>query len=335
MKRICIIPGKNMRTGGPASFRRKLVSGLKARNIEVTHDLDHTHLDAVLVINGTRYMHKLWRCKKRKVRIFHRLGVPNLLHHRISFGWRVFLLAEIRNIMMRFIRSQLADHVIYQSHFVEKRWNKLYGEDNVGSSVIYNGVDLSTFNPKGERYSSKAEICIISVEGTQGADPYDITLKIGQELEKLGINIEILLFGKPYRDAQIRLSKQTFMKFFGSVPNTELPFFYRGSTFFLSTDIITAGCPNSVLESLGCGTPVLGYDAGPLPEMMEPNAGLCIDCKGDPFIGQHPENLKAMAKAALELFENRSRYSKGARNLSEKKYSVDSMVKAYFKVIFE
>jgi len=332
MKRICIVPGE-MGGGGPASFKRKLESGLKGRNIEVTHDLDHAHIDAVLVINGTRQMHKLWQCKKRGIRIVHRLGVPNFLHRQIPVGWRNFLLAEIRNIMMRFIRRQLADHVIYQSHFVEKRWNKLYGPASVGSSVIYNGVDLSAFNPEGAKYRSKAEICIISVEGTQGADPYDTAINLGHELEKLGINFEMLVLGKPWQDAKIRLSEPAFMNFLGFVPNTELPFFYRGSTFFLSTDTI-AGCPNSVLESLACGTPVLGYDAGPLPEIMELDAGQCVDCEGDPLRGQNPANRKAMVKAALEMTDDLVRYRRGARNLAEKKYDADAMVEAYVEALF-
>lgn len=330
--KVCI-PMRPSEVGGPSMFFRKLENGLKKRNIRVTSNLEETGLDAVLVINGTRQLNKLLRCKKRGIRIVHRLGVPNFIHRQIPVGWRNFLLAEIRNIMMRFIRRQLADHVIYQSHFVEKRWNKFYGPASVGSSVIYNGVNLSAFNPEGAKYKSKAEICIISVEGTQGADPFDTAINLGNELEKLGINFEMLVLGKPWRYAKIRLSEPAFMNFLGFVPNTELPFFYRGSTFFISTDTI-AGCPNSVLESLACGTPVLGYDAGPLPEMVEPFAGQCVDCVGDPLRGQSPANLKTMVKTALEIVEDRVKYRKGARNLAEKRYGVDAMVGAYVELLF-
>ncbi len=332
MKRICIVPGE-MGGGGSVSFKRKLESGLKGRNIEVTYDLDHAHLDAVLVINGTRYMRKLCRCKRRGFGLYISWECQTSSTVNFFSRWRNFLLAEIRNIMMRLIRSQLADHVIYQSHFVEKRWNKLYGPASVGSSVIYNGVDLSTFNPKGPKYRSKADVCMISVEGTQGADPYDTAINLGHEVEKLGIKFEMLILGKPWQDAKIRLSEPAFMNFLGFVPNTELPLFYRGSTFFLSTDTI-AGCPNSVLESLACGTPVLGYDAGPLPEMMEPDAGQCVDCEGDPLRGQNPANRKAMVKAALEMTDDCVRYRRGARNLAEKRYDADTMVEAYVEALF-
>lgn len=331
MNRICIVP-ENRGTGGPASFKRKLKSGLEKRGIEVVHDLDHPHLDAVLVINGTRRLHKLWRCKKRGVRIVHRLGAPNTLHRRMPLGWRISVMAEARNAMMHLIQNRFADHIVYQSRFVQEMWRERRYPSGAGSSIIYNGVELSTFNPGGPRYESKSKIRIISVEGTQGADPYDTAMKLGSELERQGVDFEFLVLGKPWRDMQIRMSKPGFMNFIGFVPNDRLPFYYRGSDLFVSIDTI-AGCPNSVLESLACGTPVLGYDAGPLPEMMTPDAGRCVECIGDPLKGQSPENIKTMARAALEIVEHREAYGGGARRLAEKRYDVDDMVEAYIAAL--
>ncbi len=327
MKRICVVP-ENKGTGGPATFSRKLENGLKKRNIEVVHDLDHPRLDAALVINGTRQMRKLWRCKKRGIRIVHRLGAPNTLHRRMSLGWRVFFMAEARNVLMNSIRNRFADHVVYQSRFVQERWNERRGASRGGSSIIYNGVELADFNPEGPKYASKSKICIISVEGTQGADPYDTAIKLGSELERQGVDFEFLILGKPWRDAQIRMSKPGYMNYIGFVPNKKLPFYYRGSDLFVSIDVI-AGCPNSVLESLACGTPVLGYNAGPLPEMMAPDAGRCVECMGDPLKRESPENIKTMARAALEIIENRDAYVEGSRELAEKKFNVEAMVEAY------
>lgn len=333
MKRICIVP-YNMGSGGPASFKRKLEIGLKKRNIEVTTDLNHKQLNAVLVINGTRMINKLWECRNRGVRIVQRLGIPNWLHRHFFYGWSGFFMAEIRNLIMQFIRSHLADHVIYQSRFVEKRWNMRYGVAKVGTSIIHNGVDLSSFHPAGSKYRSKARICFISVEGTQGIDPFDTAIKLGHEIVRLGLELEILVMGKVWKEAQIRFSAPSFTKFMGFIPNTELPSYYRGSAFFLSTDP-TAACPNSVLESLACGTPVLGYKAGPLPEMLEDDAGICADYAGDPLEGQDPANIGKLVKAALELIQNQVSYRKGARCLAEKRYDIDTMVDAYVDILFK
>jgi len=267
MSRICIVPGRIQGIGGPASFQRKLAAALTRRGIEVTYDLDNLPIDSVLVINGTRAIPKLWWLKKRGVRIVQRLGGINWLNRYLPVGVRGYILAEMRNLTMRLIRSSIADRIVYQSHFVKDWWTRECGESKVPSTVIYNGVDLALFNPDGPRYRSRAEICIISVEGTQGADPFDIAVQLGRSFEEMGRKVELLMFGTPWNNVQSRLGQYPFINFMGTVPNSELPYFYRGATFYLSTDIIAA-CPNSVIEALACGTLVVGFRAGALPEML-------------------------------------------------------------------
>ena len=103
MNRICIVPG-GMGIGGPASFRRKLTAGLESRNIAVTFDLDDTPYDAVLVINGTRQLAKLLRCKRKGIRIVQRLGLPNNPRYHLTFGFKWYLNAIKPNWVMTFIR---------------------------------------------------------------------------------------------------------------------------------------------------------------------------------------------------------------------------------------
>lgn len=333
MARICIVPGKLQTIGGPTSFRRKLTIGLMQKGIEVTYDLDDEPYDAILVINGTRYLTKLWRCRRKGAKIVQRLGGINWLHRYLPVGFRGYLMAEIRNLNMRLIRAFIADHIVYQSHFVKNWWNKKYGMPKVTSSVIYNGVDLAQFNPQGPRYKSQADVCIISVEGTQGIDPFDIAIHLAQELEQKGLRVELLMFGNPWKNTQSKLAQYHFVKFKGSVPSSELPYFYRGATFYISTDILTAACPNSVIEALACGTPVLGYKTGVLPELLDDSAGRCVECYGDPWKGEKPGNLQGMVRAALELMANWDRFHYGTRKLAEEQYSLERMVESYCQVL--
>ncbi len=103
--------------------------------MNVVRGLDDEPYDAVLVINGTRQLAALYRCKKEGVRIVQRLGLENRLYWKLPVGFRGYLFAEIRTLIMRFIRSFFADHVVYQSEFVMERWNDKYGATEVGSTV--------------------------------------------------------------------------------------------------------------------------------------------------------------------------------------------------------
>jgi len=332
MKRLCVVPGPLVNVGGPAAFQRKLVSGLAAQGIEVTYELDDLPFDAVLVINGTRQLARLWRCKRQGIKIIQRLGGINWLHRYWRTDFRGYLLAECRNVLMRFIRHFLADHVVYQSHFVRDWWEKECGPTRVASTVIYNGVDLSQFSPEGPKYKSSAEVCIISVEGTQGTDPFNIAISLGRGLQARGLGVELLVFGVPCNYAEREFAQYPFVRFKGKVPNSELAYYYRGASFFISTDIIAA-CPNSVLEALACGTPVLGYKIGALPELLDEYAGRLVDCDGNPMRGEAPGNVESLVQAALEIVSDRDAFSQAARKLAEQRYSLDHMVDAYVNIL--
>jgi glycosyltransferase involved in cell wall biosynthesis len=234
---------------------------------------------------------------------------------------------------MRFLRYFVADRIVYQSGFVREWWNKRYGSRDKESSTIYNGVDLTQFNPEGPRYLTTADVCIISVEGNQGADPFNIAIELGQRLKDRGLEVEMLMFGNSWRKAEARFTQYKFVRFLGQVPNSELPYFYRGATFHISTDIIAA-CPNSVIEALACGTPVLGYELGALPEMVTSKAGRCVPAEGDPLKGERVGNTEGLIKAALEILENIGSFRVGARSLAERRYGLDPMVERYFQVLF-
>ncbi len=148
VRKICI-PSERGGVGGPASFQKKLTSGLFAKQVEVTHDFMDTPYDAVLVINATKHLGALWRCKKRGIHN-QRLGGLNWMHRRMSFGLRTSFLAEFRNFTMAFVRRHLADHIVYQSQFVADWWAKSFGRSTKKEHLIYNGVDLSQFGHQGD-----------------------------------------------------------------------------------------------------------------------------------------------------------------------------------------
>jgi glycosyltransferase involved in cell wall biosynthesis len=235
--------------------------------------------------------------------------------------------------MMRLVRSSLADHIVYQSHFVENVWNAAHGAAKVPSTIIHNAVDLTRFCPHGPRYQSWADICVISVEGSQGLDPFDIAIELARQLEETGLTTELLVFGKPWGDAETRFTRFPFAQFMGPVSNAELPYYYRGSAVYVLTDMLDAGCPNSVLEALACGTPVLGYAVGVLPELLAGSAGRCICYCGDPWKGEPPGNREGMATAALELLCEFNRFRDGARRLAEERYGLERMVDGYVRVL--
>ena len=97
---------------------------------------------------------------------------------------------------------------------------------------------------------------------------------------------------------------------------------YSAANIFLIPSL-QDNLPNTVLESLSCGTPVIGFDVGGLAEMIkDSDTGLLVE-RG---------NENALAKAVKNLFlenELSARMSRNGRAVALKKFNLDLASKRY------
>jgi glycosyltransferase involved in cell wall biosynthesis len=172
--KICIIP-RATGIGGPAAFTSRLTAALQAHGVAFTHDMAESGITAVLVVGGSRHLYGIWQAKRRGARIVQRLNGMNWVHRQAATGLRHFLRAEVNNRILATIRSRLADRIIYQSHFTQDWWMRVYSGVKAPGRVIYNGVDLQAFTPQGESSLPTDHFRILAVEGRYSAG-YEIGL---------------------------------------------------------------------------------------------------------------------------------------------------------------
>jgi len=81
--------------------------------------------------------------------------------------------------------------------------------------------------------------------------------------------------------------------------------------------------PNTVLESMACGTPAVGFAVGGIPDMIR---------HGETGILAPPYDIKAFCEGILELLHNnekRAEMSLTCRQVIEKEYSMESQARNY------
>ena len=163
MNRIGIVP-RVEGTGGMASFRLKFESGVARRGIDVTYD-PAEKADAVLVIGGTREVLRLRQARRQGARLVHRLDGINWVHRARPTPLRLWVRSEVANLVLALIR-RMADRVVYQSEFVRDWWVRRYGAVRGEGTVIYNGVDLGTYQPAGPEMPPADRVRVLVVEGS-------------------------------------------------------------------------------------------------------------------------------------------------------------------------
>lgn len=334
MKKILLVPKLINETGGPGSFQKRLIEGITQKNIAYTFKLNERKIDAVLLINGTRRFISLLKLKLRGVIIVHRLGSPATLQNYLKEPWNRRVKFYLIQKYLAFMRRYLADRIVYQSKFVKDLWNTNHGFVNKVSKVIYNGTDFNFFSLQEHRYKSKKKYSIISVEGTQGNDPFDIILKLGNELIKRRDDFEIVMIGKAAGNIREKVQELSYVNFIGKVMQNELPYYYAGSDLYLLTDIIQAGCPNSAIEAMACGLPIVSYKEGPIKELVDEKYSVLIESENNPWLGEHPGNISLMADAVEEIFSKRETIDKThIIDFARRRFSLESMAENYIDLL--
>jgi glycosyltransferase involved in cell wall biosynthesis len=335
-KRVCLVPNVSG-VGGMVSFRGKLIKGLSERGIGISIDLNDTPYSAILVIGGTRDLPGLWRLKRCGVRIVQRLDGMNWIHRERRTGWRHFLRAEYGNFILSQIRYRLADHIVYQSQFSREWWERVYGATRTPSQVVYNGVDLERYTPSGVGEIPKDLVRILLVEGSI-AGGYEWGLETAIHMaERLknahSHNIEVMVVGRVSELLQREWKEISEIKlsFKGQVPAESVPELDRSAHVLYAADINPA-CPNSVIEAMACGLPVVAFDTGALSELIKGDAGKLVPFGGDHWKLESPD-IDGLAEAANIVINNQADYRAAARNRAVEAFGLDQMIDGYLDAL--
>ncbi|NWG33668.1 MAG: glycosyltransferase family 4 protein [Chloroflexi bacterium] len=335
MPQICIFP-RVEGLAGPASFRLKLEEGLRARGVDVTHDLS-APADAILVLAGTKHLLPLWRAHSRGRRIVQRLDGINWVHRKRKTGIRHFLRAEYGNFILSFIRARMATRLVYQSEFSRRWWEDWYSAARVPACIIHNGVDLKVYSAGRNDIPAEDRYKLLLVEGSLGGG-YEMGLENAVRLaetlqDKHTLPTELIVVGRiedEYRQ-RVGANARIPIRWTGSVPRERIPEIDRSAHLLFSADL-NAACPNSVIEALACGLPVLAFDTGALKELVLGDSGRVVPYGGDPWKIEPPD-IPSLADAAVEILRNQPRFRRAAREQAEKNLGLDRMVEKYLEVL--
>jgi glycosyltransferase involved in cell wall biosynthesis len=334
---VCIVP-KLDGLGGPASFQRRLIPLLEENGCEVHHDLNAANIDVVLVNGGTRNLGGLIKAKQNGIPIVQRLAQMNWVHRQkfsgIGFSYR----SERNNLLLSIIRRYLANAVIYQSQFVQHMWEDHYGNISGTGFIVHNGVDTQQFMP-GESISvDQTPIQILVVEGHLGEGNEVYLANAIHFGEALAANmdqaVQMSIAGDVPQALQEKWARCTDLfsvKWLGVIDQEGIIAQHHRSHFMFSAEL-NGGCPNSVIEAMACGNPVIGYATGALPELLDENAGMVV-----PYGGNHwklePADVNGLVEGAKALLENLDSYRQAARKKAVQDFDIRTVSQKYLDIL--
>lgn len=341
---ICLIP-EAMSLGGPRTFQRNLITWAEqSGQAEIHFDPDREDIDAFLVIGGPKkYLGRLLKARRQGIPVVHRLNGINWIHHRRKTGLKYFLHAEAANLAIAFYRRFVCSKIVYQSPFCQKRWNSVYGKLNKPSEVIFNGTDIRKFIPAAADPDLSERIDFVLAEGSFRYG-MDFGLDVGAELaaglaERFERPVCMHVAGKTNPDSETRIrerllssGKPAEVVFEGVCSQEKLIEIEQKSAFFFSSEI-HAACPNSVIEALACGLPVVGFDTGALKDVTG-DGGIIVPYGADPWKLEKPDHGR-LIDAAEQVIRNNAAFRRVARTRAEAEFPIEKMAESYISFCLE
>lgn len=162
---------------------------------------------------------------------------------------------------------KLANGVIYQSN-----WSKVFAENmlsvsNKNNTIIYNGVDQKKYTNNRIKNIWNFEKTFVSCANWRmNKRPEAIAnafILLQKELDK---NIGLVFIG----DGEIKKIKHNNIIYLGNLNYKELINTYQMCNYMCHICHLDA-CPNSVIEGLSCGLPIICNNIGGTPEIVQSN----------------------------------------------------------------
>ena len=271
--------------GGPTIFMSRLRKSLAAiPEIRTTSFLD-PRADVLLFANAVR---NVWR----RPYVLRMDGI----YFDLALGE-----VEIDRRNAFYLKAmQGASGLVIQSRYNHDFIDQHLGIPDIPVTVINNGVDLSRFSPNG---ASRREALGIPRDATvfiasakwRSHKRLPATLDCFARFRKRNkVDARLLVLGEVLEKPK---HVPEGVQFVGHTPHDELPEFYRTADVCLFLSWLD-NCPNTVVEALACGLPVLCSNQGGTRELVELTQGGVVAEADNPY-----------AFERVKLYESPNRYT--------------------------
>ena len=223
------------------------------------------------------------------------------------------------------LRKTRRIHVL--SDYTARLARELYHVASNRVVKIPGGADLRRFHPAGDRACVRRELglpeaggLLLTVRNLEPRMGLDHLVHAFKALSRRRPGVALVVGGEGPLRGQLESLVRTLglgsrVRFVGFIPDEELPRYYQAADLFILPSVQLEGFGLVTVESLACGTPVLGSRVGATPEILGPlDPGLILwDHAPDLFADDLDRFLDKMERSPEEIETLRARCATHAR----------------------
>lgn len=252
------------------------------------------------------------------------LGVyPPVARDATAFNWR----------RKKGLYAECRLHVATPSAWLmEKVERSMLWEGVVEAKVIPNGVDRGVFKPASREAARQvlglpqdARILLFAAADTRSnpfKDYRTLRAAIEQVAERLGEQVMFVALGEAHADERVHGSRVHFVPFERNA--MKVAQYYQACDLYVHAALADT-FPNSILEAMSCGRPVVATNVGGIGEQVEQGVSGLLTAAGD---------AAQLAQGVLHLLGNdslRQRMGEQAAAIAHERFDLSRQAREYLR----
>ncbi|MFH0976550.1 MAG: methyltransferase domain-containing protein [Spirochaetota bacterium] len=308
--------------GGPSTFMHNLKQFLDNNKIKYLSSPEN----ASAIFFPIQYDENVIKeIKNRNGKVIQRLdGIYYPSKHGDKY---IELNSELKKIYLNY-----SDYVIFQSKYSKQQCYAMLGEKTDNQyNIILNGVDKKIFHPLDNNLPVKIDRSIKFVT-TGNFRNIDMLEPIINALDYLNgkIDFKLSIVG-PIVNVDINnYLDRDYIIYCGNKDLKGVANILNDSNIFIYSHL-NPPCPNSVLEAISCGLPVVGFNSGAMSELCWFSKDLLAPVSDEIFQRYEDFDYKKLAEKIMLAVENYDKYKKIAMDHTHL-YSFEECGNSYINV---
>ena len=261
-------------------------------------------------------------------------GVP-VVHNQNGVFYGAWYAGDWRAENRRMARSyHAADWVFHQSDFCRQAADRFLGPRVGPSEILYNAVDTAVFTPADDHAApvrGRYRFLVTGKIDSHLSYRLESTIAGLRVARDLGLDAAVVVAGwvdadaRAWADAQVKaLGLDGMVTFTGAYTQRQAPGIYRDAHGYVMLKH-NDPCPNTVLEALSAGLPVLYSDSGGVPELVGPDAGIVLPCPEDWDTPRVP-TPDAVGEGMVRLAANHPTLASNARRRAVARFDIGAWI---------
>ncbi len=285
--------------GGPATFMKDLRKCLLKRSYKFI-DNQENYKESDSIFFPISFNRKILRYFKRNnLPIIQRLdGVYYPSKHGLKY---IYFNREIKMDYLKY-----SDFVIFQSEYSKTECFAILGEiQEEKYKIICNGADKSIFYPNNKEFN-EGKIIFTTTGFYRNKDMIEPVV-LALDTIKNKYNFELKIIG-PVTDPEVKeLIERNYITYLGVMDKEDIAKELQKTDILIHCQLNPA-CPNSVIESISCGVPVVGFDSGAMKEVLFFSQGLLAYVSADTFQRYRDFKYERLREKIELCIENYSKF---------------------------